>query len=127
LTRSCSSSPTTRAPIAYGPDPRHCGLPRQDPLPEKGSNGDGTVTYLSFVARGHLLKKSGGGITTFSLRRLDCTLLREVELKSGANAWIKDYIFREGLLLASQHRSGGYQHYHLDRDRIECSSARPRG
>ena len=112
MTRSCSSSPTTRAPIAYGPDPRHCGLPRQDPLPEKGSNGNGTVTDPSSFARGQLLKKYAG-TTTFNLRGLDGALLREVELKAGAYEWVKDYIYRDGLLLASQHRTEGHQHHAL--------------
>ena len=55
-----------------------------------------------------------GGTTTFNLRGLDGALLREVELKAGAYEWVKDYIYRDGLLLASQHRTEGHQHYHLD-------------
>ena len=35
-------------------------------LPEKGSNGNGTVTYQSYDARGHLLKKDDGGSSTFA-------------------------------------------------------------
>jgi len=113
LTQCCSCSPTPRAAIAHGPDPGSGGLPRQDPLPEKGSNGNGTVTDPSSFARGQLLKKYAG-TTTFNLRGLDGALLREVELKAGAYEWVKDYIYRDGLLLASQHRTEGHQHYHLD-------------
>jgi len=113
LTRCCSSSPTARSTIAYGPDPGRAGLPSQDTLPEKGSNGNGTVTDPSSFARGQLLKKYDG-TTTFNLRGLDGALLREVELKAGAYEWVKDYIYRDGLLLASQHRTEGHQHYHLD-------------
>jgi len=113
LTRCCSPSTTTRTVVAHGPDPGSGGLPRQDPLPEKGSNGNGTVTDPSSFARGQLLKKYAG-TTTFNLRGLDGALLREVELKAGAYEWVKDYIYRDGLLLASQHRTEGHQHYHLD-------------
>ncbi|NLH11434.1 MAG: hypothetical protein GX464_08865, partial [Holophagae bacterium] len=113
MTRCCSSSPTARSTIAYGPDPGRAGLPSQDTLPEKGSNGNGTVTDPSSFARGQLLKKYDG-TTTFNLRGLDGALLREVELKAGAYEWVKDYIYRDGLLLASQHRTEGHQHYHLD-------------
>ena len=113
MTRCCSPSTTTRTVVAHGPDPGSGGLPRQDPLPEKGSNGNGTVTDPSSFARGQLLKKYAG-TTTFNLRGLDGALLREVELKAGAYEWVKDYIYRDGLLLASQHRTEGHQHYHLD-------------
>ena len=100
--------------IAHGPDLGRGGLPRQDPLPEKGSNDNATVTYPSSFACGHLLEKYDGGTTTFNLRGLDGALLREIELKAGAYEWVKDYIYRDGLLLASQHRTEGHQHYHLD-------------
>ena len=114
MTQCCSCSPTPRATIVHGPDPGRGGLPSQDTLPEKGSNGNATVTDPSSDARGHLLKKYDGGATTFTLRGLDGALLREVELKAGAYEWVKDYIYRDGLLLASQHRTEGHQHYHLD-------------
>jgi|GEM_PF-1690925 len=105
---------TTRGAIAHGPDPGRGGLPRQDPLPEKGSNGNATVTDPNSVACGHLLEKYDGGATTFNLRGLDSALRREVELEAGAYEWVKDYIYRDGLLLASQHRTEGHQHYRLD-------------
>ncbi len=114
MTQCCSCSPTPRAAIAHGPDPGSGGLPRQDPLPEKGSNGNATVTDPNSVACGHLLEKYDGGATTFNLRGLDSALRREVELEAGAYEWVKDYIYRDGLLLASQHRTEGHQHYHLD-------------
>ncbi|NLH12414.1 MAG: hypothetical protein GX464_13875, partial [Holophagae bacterium] len=60
MTRCCSPSTTTRTVVAHGPDPGSGGLPRQDPLPEKGSNGNGTVTDPSSFARGQLLKKYAG-------------------------------------------------------------------
>ena len=104
---------TTRTVVAHGPDPGRGGLPSQDTLPEKGSNGNATVTDPSSFACGHLLEKYAG-TTTFTLRSLDGALLREVELKSGAYEWVEDYIYRDGQLLASQHRTEGHQHYHLD-------------
>ncbi len=114
MTRCRSFSPTARSTIAYGPDPGRGGLPSQDPLPENGSNDNATVTDPSSFACGHLLEKYDGGTTTFNLRGLDGALLREVELKAGAYEWVKDYIYRDGQLLASQHRTEGHQHYHLD-------------
>ena len=103
---------TTRTVVAHGPDPGRGGLPSQDTLPEKGSNGNATVTDPSSFACGHLLEKYAG-TTTFTLRSLDGALLREVELKSGAYEWVEDYIYRDGQLLASQHRTEGHQHHAL--------------
>ncbi len=88
-------------------------MPSQDTLPEKGSNDNVTFTDPSSFACGHLLKKYDGGTTTFNLRGLNGALRREVELKAGAYEWVKDYIYRDGLLLASQHRTEGHQHYAL--------------
>ncbi len=51
-------------------------------------------------AMGRPYRISIGGTTTFNLRGLDGALRRE-------------YIYRDGLLLASQHRSEGHQHYAL--------------
>ncbi len=113
MTRCRSFSPTARSTIAYGPDPGRGGLPSQDPLPENGSNDNATVTDPSSFACGHLLEKYDGGTTTFNLRGLDGALLREVELKAGAYEWVKDYIYRDGQLLASQHRTEGHQHHAL--------------
>ena len=117
MTRCCSPSTTARAAIALGSDSRRGGLPSQDPLPEKGSNGpDGQHRVLAYDASGERIVERNltGGTTTFNLRGLDGALLREVELKAGAYEWVKDYIYRDGLLLASQHRTEGHQHYHLD-------------
>ncbi|MDI9620335.1 MAG: RHS repeat-associated core domain-containing protein, partial [Acidobacteriota bacterium] len=77
---------------------------------------DGQHRVLAYDASGERIVERNltGGTTTFNLRGLDGALLREVELKAGAYEWVKDYIYRDGLLLASQHRTEGHQHYHLD-------------
>ena len=54
------------------------------------------------------------GVTTISLRGLDAKVLREVKLENGAYSWQKDYIYREGQLLASHGHNEPLQHYHLD-------------
>ncbi|NLH12060.1 MAG: hypothetical protein GX464_12075, partial [Holophagae bacterium] len=116
MTRCCSPSTTARAAIALGSDSRRGGLPSQDPLPEKGSNGpDGQHRVLAYDASGERIVERNltGGTTTFNLRDLDGALLREIELKAGAYEWVKDYIYRDGLLLASQHRTEGHQHHAL--------------
>ena len=112
MTLCCSPATLTRAAIAHGFDPGRGGRPSQDTLPGKGSNGNGTVTDPSSDACGYLLRKYDGSATTFNLRGLDGALLREVEPEAGASECVKDDIFRDGLLLASQHRSEGHQYYH---------------
>ncbi|HPC84776.1 MAG TPA: RHS repeat protein, partial [Thermoanaerobaculaceae bacterium] len=42
------------------------GFLTQETLPEKGTSGNGTVSYPSYDARGHLLKKNDGGTLSFA-------------------------------------------------------------
>ena len=76
---------------------------------------DGQHRVLAYDASGERIVERNltAGTTTFNLRGLDGALLREVELKAGAYEWVKDYIYRDGQLLASQHRTEGHQHHAL--------------
>jgi len=51
---------------------------------------------------------------TFSIRDLGGKVLRDVEYNGTSWSWKRDYIYRDGLLLASHARNEGYRHYHLD-------------
>lgn len=51
---------------------------------------------------------------TISIRDLGGKVLRDVEYNGTSWSWKKDYVYRDGLLLASQAKNEGYRHYHLD-------------
>ncbi|MGV8040649.1 MAG: RHS repeat-associated core domain-containing protein [Thermoanaerobaculaceae bacterium] len=103
---------------AATPEPRYTYIYDYDRLNQmRYVNGpDGQHRVLAYSADGERIVERDltGGITTFTLRGLDGALLREVELQNGVYAWVKDYVYRDGQLLASQDRKEGHQHYHLD-------------
>jgi RHS repeat-associated protein len=57
---------------------------------------------------------AGGGIGTFRLRDLDGRVLREFRLAGGVWSWQKDWVYREGQLLATQSATDGVRLVHPD-------------
>jgi RHS repeat-associated protein len=56
---------------------------------------------------------SNAGTYTYTLRGLDGKVLREYRVVGGTWSWSKDYVYREGQLLAAVD-SAGTRHFHLD-------------
>gem|GEM_PF-2709970 len=118
MLRRCSRHQTGWKYEQYAvPEPRYTYLFDWDPLDRmRWHNGPGINRVLAYTADGERIVERNltSGVTTISLRGLDAKVLREVKLENGSYSWQKDYIYREGQLLASHGNNEPLQHYHLD-------------
>lgn len=57
-----------------------------------------------------------GGLTTWRVRDLSGNVLRELheDPVAGTWSWQKDYVYRDGRLLAAERAADGVRHFHLD-------------
>ncbi|MGV8039477.1 MAG: RHS repeat domain-containing protein [Thermoanaerobaculaceae bacterium] len=77
--------------------------------------GSGVNRSQAYTADGERLFVRDGPTYLVTLRDLGGNVIREVEYTtSGGWRWRRDNVYRGGLLLASQGREEGIQHYHLD-------------
>ncbi|MGV8039480.1 MAG: RHS repeat domain-containing protein [Thermoanaerobaculaceae bacterium] len=78
-------------------------------------SGSGINRSQAYTADGERLLVRDGPTYLVTLRDLGGNVIREYEYTtSGGWRWRRDNVYRGGLLLASQGREEGIQHYHLD-------------
>ncbi|MGV8039483.1 MAG: RHS repeat-associated core domain-containing protein [Thermoanaerobaculaceae bacterium] len=78
-------------------------------------SGSGINRSQAYTADGERLFVRDGPTYLFTLRDLGGNVIREYEYTTtGGWRWRRDNVYRGGLLLASQGREEGIQHYHLD-------------